>query len=900
MMAGLAFIFPAALFALAVLPVIWWLLRFVPPQATRVPFPPLRLLLQLKSKTQTPSTMPWWLLVLRLFLAAAVIGGVSGPYFKTATPLVADNGPILFILDDGWAAASDWPKRISLLQKLVGEAATSNQSAGLLRTTDRDGNSLNLVTAAELLKEIPVLRPKALATDRLSAIRKIGSSYKTVFWLADGRAAPGQFIEKMQNQFGPRFHILALNDKQAPMGLGQPALKGADLTVPVLRAPDAPTNTTLQARGKQGRILAEVPISFDQNATSTKATLSLPIELRNDIQSLALENQNQAAAHFLMDDRWRRKTVALASNAAQEGQPLLSTTHYLESALEPFATITHPGSFEDLKNSLDAGLSLLVLADVGKLPAPEHQAITDWINKGGLLLRFAGPRLSNADADLLPVTLRQGDRSMGSAMSWEKPQDIVSPPASSPLAGLQIDQDAKVSRQVLAEPDGDITAKTWASLSDGTPLITAAAKGKGLIILVHVTANADWSNIPLTGTFLNLIEKIVAMAPAAGSGAASSTGQNQRGAFSQTASLSGTGELLAPDSTLQALSQTQIEKANATPQTPAGFYTSGGTERAINVLAGSDQLAPLDPRLPVEKPDTTPVTDFTGMLFTLAAILFVLDCLASLALGGFLNRNRSALAALYLVLMPLALPDHAHADDTAMQAALQPRLAFVKTGNSDVDAVSLAGLKGLSLVLADRTSAQLAEPQPISIEADNLAFYPLLYWPVTADAPALLPATSDKLTTYMKNGGTILFDMNMPEASLSSDSAAKSDALKRLLDGLDVPPLEPVPQGHALTKSFYLLKDFPGRELGGPLWVESGTSISADNVSGIIIGYNDYASAWAMDANGAPLFAVSSGDPKQRETAYRVGVNIVMYTLTGNYKTDQVHVPALLERLGKP
>ncbi|HZP20344.1 MAG TPA: DUF4159 domain-containing protein, partial [Bauldia sp.] len=69
--------------------------------------------------------------------------------------------------------------------------------------------------------------------------------------------------------------------------------------------------------------------------------------------------------------------------------------------------------------------------------------------------------------------------------------------------------------------------------------------------------------------------------------------------------------------------------------------------------------------------------------------------------------------------------------------------------------------------------------------------------------------------------------------------------------------------------------------------------------STILITENDFAAAWATDENGNYLFPTVPTDPRQREMAYRAGVNIVMYTLTGNYKADQVHVPALLERLGQ-
>jgi hypothetical protein len=74
-----------------------------------------------------------------------------------------------------------------------------------------------------------------------------------------------------------------------------------------------------------------------------------------------------------------------------------------------------------------------------------------------------------------------------------------------------------------------------------------------------------------------------------------------------------------------------------------------------------------------------------------------------------------------------------------------------------------------------------------------------------------------------------------------------------------------------------------------------------DGVTPVIIGGNDWAAAWAVDGTGAALYPVGRGlaGQDQRELAYRFGINVVMHVLTGNYKSDQVHVPALLERLGE-
>jgi hypothetical protein len=164
----------------------------------------------------------------------------------------------------------------------------------------------------------------------------------------------------------------------------------------------------------------------------------------------------------------------------------------------------------------------------------------------------------------------------------------------------------------------------------------------------------------------------------------------------------------------------------------------------------------------------------------------------------------------------------------------------------------------------------------------------------------------------MKQGGMIIFDtrdfgQGVP-FGFSMRGSDGGTALQRLLGRLDIPRLEPVPEDHVLTKSFYLLRSFPGRWDGGQLWVEAGMNDSldegrkarrADGVSSILVTSNDFAAAWAMDDRGRPLYPTVPGGESQREMAYRTGINIVMYALTGNYKADQVHVPALLERLGQ-
>jgi Domain of unknown function (DUF4159) len=422
-----------------------------------------------------------------------------------------------------------------------------------------------------------------------------------------------------------------------------------------------------------------------------------------------------------------------------------------------------------------------------------------------------------------------------------------------------------------------------------------------LIILFHITANADWSNLPLSGTFVEMLQRIVDLAPAAGSAAITTNKDETSTAFSPHLLLSGSGELATPTSSIASIPAAVFDSAKASPQTPPGLYSRGGQERAINLDLKEADLA-LISGLTLKKITPTQTTSFAPQLFIAAAVLFLLDTLAALLMGGAFKRRAMAVAVTTFALVLLPHPQRAQAQTTDMQAALETHLAYVKTGDAEIDQNSQQGLRGLGLVMEDRTSAILGDPVAINIESDDIVFYPLLYWPVTEAAQAPGDAALARLDTFMKNGGTIFFDLRDSAGDFSSNSGT-TDALKRILAKLDIPPLEPVPESHALTRSFYLLKAFPGRYEGGALWVETQNTDSptnnSDGVSGIIIGSNDYAAAWALNDKGEPQNAMIPGSDRQREMAFRVGVNIVMYALTGNYKTDQVHVPALLERLGQ-
>ncbi len=166
------------------------------------------------------------------------------------------------------------------------------------------------------------------------------------------------------------------------------------------------------------------------------------------------------------------------------------------------------------------------------------------------------------------------------------------------------------------------------------------------------------------------------------------------------------------------------------------------------------------------------------------------------------------------------------------------------------------------------------------------------------DGAAPTPTAITALNSYMANGGIILIDTRDGGSGADFNPGAEV-VLKRLGRELAIPPLTPLSIDHVLARSFYLLHEFPGRYDGATVWVQRDQDRANDSVSPVIIGGNDWAAAWAVDGNGHNPYAVIPGGARQRTLAYRFGVNLVMYALTGNYKGDQVHVPAILERLGQ-
>ncbi len=909
----IGFTAPWLLLGLIALPILWILLRAVPPAPIRRRFPGVALLLGLTDDENQTDRTPWWLLLLRTLVVAATIIGFAGPVLNPQNARDG-SGDLVIVLDGTWAGAANWQSRIDRVDTLLTEAALADRRTAVVSLTNLPVDDLPFAAPSDWQNRLANVQPNPWQpNDPAAWFAQSQDSFET-YWISDGLDWDGR--DDLLATLEDRGAVTVFQTPRQTIGLRPARFENGEVIVSAVRTPIGnPFETTITATGLDPagveRALATVPLSFSAGEQVAETAMVLPPELRNRITRFEISGARSAAAVTLTDDALKRREVALiAGRDEREGLELLSPLYYLREALEPTADIID-GAIDDI---LLANPDVIILADVATLT--EADAIADWVEKGGMLLRFAGPRLAasdqgrNVDDPLLPVRLRSGGRSVGGAMSWGEPKTLAPFTQDSPFFGLSVPDDVTVTSQVMAQPDPTLAERVIAQLSDGTPLVTRKLSGEGQVVLVHVTANAEWSTLPLSGLFVQMLERLAV---------------STRPAELEESALAGTTWLpnkvldaygrLEDGSAMSGVAGEKIVGGALGPDLLPGLYAGGDRQIAVNVIGSEATLSAVQwpARIAIEGMSVVRETALKGWLLSAVLVLLLIDVIASLAIGGRLRGPRADVAAALMVALFLAPEAQAQtADDFALRATTEVVLGHVLTGDVQTDDIAFAGLSGLSQTLFRRTSIEPASPVGVDLETDELAFFPFLYWPITADQPLPSRDAYAKLNRYLRSGGMIMFDTRDADTARFGSSSPEGRKLQAIARSLDIPAIAPIPSDHVLTRTFYLLQDFPGRYASRDVWVEEATFAGPqtegmpfrnlnDGVTPVIIGGNDWARAWAVDDAGRRMFPVGRGasGERQREFALRFGVNVIMHVLTGNYKSDQVHVPDLLDRLGQ-
>lgn len=591
----LGFAAPWLLAGALALPLLWLLMRLTPPQPVNVKFPGTRLLKDLQPKEETPSSLPLWHKLLRIGAAALVVLGLAGPLLNPDDP-IKGQGPLVLVVDNGWAAARGWDMRAQEIEKLLDRADSEGRGVMLLPTAaPRDGSQIRatgVMSADEAREAVKTWQPVPWEEDREAALAALEvqagalSGPASAVWLSNGIGGDGaQELAQRLQALGSLTVREDAPDRAAHLLVPPAAAEGA-LTVTIRRAITAQAEVIgVIASDRNARAIDRREANFAAGQAEAQITFDLPDEIQRQMVRLDIEGENTAAATVLLDGQWRHRPVGLVQGGAGEQlQPLLSEFNYIETALRPYAEL-RKGNVEEL---LKRDLAVLILADSAVLDDAERARVDRWVREGGTVLRFAGPRLAQAEDDLLPVDLRDGGtRTLGGQMSWTQPAKIAPFPAGSPFHGLRLPPDVVIETQVLAEPSVDLDERTWARLEDGTPLVTAEKRGQGQIVLVHTSANTNWSNLALSGLFIDMMRAVV------------DRSEGVRGTPEGETTLppwkvmDAHGRLENPGSAVRGLTAEAIRAGLVSPQNPPGIYGGENGRRAHNLGAGDVTVEPL-------------------------------------------------------------------------------------------------------------------------------------------------------------------------------------------------------------------------------------------------------------------------------------------------------------------
>ena len=876
--AGFTFLAPLVLLGLLALPIVWWILRISPPKPRDQIFPPLRILEGVQADEETPAGTPLWLLLFRLLMVALVSIALAQPILKTATTEALSRPTIL--IDQSVFSAPVWEDMIDEAERLSRLAQRNNLEVSLIPSEDEP---LGFRPAREALETLKTLHPVGYISEFKPPKIETNSD---VYVLTSGlTTSSNQNWPTNATFFKPEVQsiILPSDIRETPQGFDADWYRAS---------PSTPPLHTIEALGGGGGVIAAEELRFASGADLATVSFTLPAQLRSRVARLRVSGVKSAASVKLLDDSFGRPLVGVLRANADTSSPLLTEPFYAKQALLPFADV-----FEgDQETLLTLKPSILVMPDSQR---SDDEAVKKFVEDGGILIRFAGARLAKRSDSLLPVVLRDGGRAIGGALAWESPQKLAPFSNDTPFAGLAVPEDVTVSKQVMAEPGIETDTRTWARLEDGSPIVTSAPLGQGRIVLFHVTAGPEWSNLALSGLYVDMLQRLLPLAKGR------AVEQTESAAdWVLDRELDAYGRLQSPQPGLPSLTNANFETVSASREALPGTYRQGTRIRALSVIREPSSVKGIT----VSSGSTlrsfgeTSDSSFMGKLLGFALFALALDALFALMASGRLSHLKPMRHVAALLIVGLIFAPQAMAQDDARiaEAATGLHLAYIETGDTRRDELSRVALEGLKEQLDGRTTIEPAGVHGLTPDMPGLEMYPFLYWPIRRDTPSLTPAERLNINAYMASGGTVVFDTG-DEGDRVLRAGAPHPGLKRVSEGLDIPRLTEAPEDHVLTKSFYLLQVFPGRWANGPVYVqaaESGTS-GRDGVSPVIIGSNDWAAGWAMTKDDGAFVDLEKDIPRQREYAMRFGVNIAMYALSGNYKADQVHAAALVERLGE-
>ncbi|OUU61753.1 MAG: hypothetical protein CBC22_06885 [Alphaproteobacteria bacterium TMED62] len=886
-----------ALFGLMIAPLIWIIVKSFPPIPKNYNFSSLYLLQNINYNSSKNDKTPLWLLIFRLFFFILIVLFFSKPHIKNSESLNTKKfDKYVIIADIGWSMANDWIKFKKIVSNISKEAERNNKNIIFYHSSLKNyKNAVTFKSSESITAYLKNLSPLPIkfkesylkylleneSVFKNSKLFLISSIYD--FENFSDHLKNYNFIKKNSSQ-----HFF-INPVETLLAINKLEINQNKIICKITRIgkSDFEQNFYLNVYTINDELIYKDSHTINAEDRLNVVNLSFPIELINQIKYIEIVGQNHAGAKYYFDDFSKKKNIAILSdNEFYKESPLLSPIYYLNKSLDTkhFLTIS------TIDKIINQNYSTIIVPETIKISNELENNLNSWLLNGGTLIRFAGQSLVGQKSDFLPFQDSLGTiRSIDGQLTINKNLYISEFQKNSIFFGLKIPSDITIMRQLIFNEISD-KVNILAKLNDDTPLVSMRNIGQGKIILFHIGANNNWSDLPISSLFPEMLNRVLLF-----SKYKSST--NLEG-LNLTKELDGFGNLIQTKKIINVNTFNEIKNSQPSMIIPPGKYENDQISVALNL--STNIINPYSEKASKYNSITdysfNDIKDLSPVILKILLTMFILDILITIMIKNnisfyaYLNRGSNLI---FLLLFPLVFFhfESSNANDTY--------LAYIKIKNKEINEISENGLNNLKNLLSARTAISPKGVIGLDLIYDDIFSYPLIYWPLTKNLLKIKKVELKKINNYINNGGIILFDViGFSRSSLNlKDNEFK--AIRNFLSSIEVKTLTVLPKNHTLTKSFYLLKKFPGKWDNRVLLIENNNLEYKDGVSSIILGFNDWAKAWSLDKNNIPLFPLVPGGERQRELSYRFGINIVMYSLTGNYKSDQIHSKSILNRLSK-
>lgn len=891
---NISFANPEFFILLVLFPIIWVLFKDGLDNPNLKKFPAIVLIAKKKSSDISPNKSNYFSIFLKLLLFFLLV-------ILLANPKQKDNefNESIIILDNSWYSGTTWKSMIETVNLLI-DSKKENEFT-VFTTVSKDNNKLNYLykkkgfETKEFLKDI---KPQAFKPEYRSLSKEILNFVqddKMIFWFTN------HYMDDEKSEFYnliKKKNIKVFNSKKYDFPQILTLLKQIDnnYRFSIFNPLKNETRFYIDCYDERQRLIIRKEIINKEidynNGNLGNFSIELPKEINNLISYFKINNTMSASGVAIKSNNVKKKDVGLIQTNYQKNEnEYYRANFFIRKAIESKYKVNSL----PIEQLLLENKSLIISDDFDTTFFSSQEKILQWVAEGGTFLKFAGNKFmkhasdKNLDSFLGIIPITKEVISMDGELSFEKNLSINQIYHESPFKGLKIPEKVKIRKYIGIPKLLENDINFWITLENGASIVTHNAYKKGNIIFVHLPANNEWSNISLSIFFSDLLYKIIEM----------SRGTDTKRVdqvFKPFKILDGYGKFIEANIDTLNLEQNSLQKIQLNYKTPAGIYKNDFGYHGLNIsnfLKTQYEYSKLPKEIILNNFDKSAGLNLLKIIIILCIVTFIFETLYNFIKRSFL-KFRFLNINIVLILIFFIYSPYSVFSDEKINYVEKTKIGYLETKIKEVDKISYNGLTQISKYISSKTSAVLGNPIKIDLELNEVDYFPLIYVPLIKTDRGPSFKAIKKLQNFINSGGILFFDCKATYGSLFVEDCLIN--FNQKFKDLDISTFRKLTLENTLSKSFYLLDNYPGRK-NEMVYIAFNNQINNDKVLSVIIGNNDWTGAWAKDKKNEYSLPLFSNDKEQRILSKRFGTNIVLYSLTGSYKSDQVHIPEILKRM---